>query len=133
MAQAGATLKMNQKTFAFHAKRIGCYMPNPAGKGIHKDCTANTIPLKDILAGKHPQYHTSHLNLRLLKSGMKEHRCENCNNEEWLGKPIPLELHHKDGNSHNHKFKNLQFLFPNCHALTDNYCSKNKKTNQTKT
>ena len=31
---------------------------------------------------------------------------------------VPLELHHKDGNSENNREKNLQILCPNCHSLT---------------
>ena len=53
------------------------------------------------------------------------HRCESCGLEKWMGKPIPLELHHVDGNSMDNDEKNLQLLCPNCHALTHNY--KNKK------
>ena len=40
---------------------------------------------------------------------------------EWMGKPIPLELHHKDGNHYNNDLSNLEILCPNCHAQTDNY------------
>jgi predicted HNH restriction endonuclease len=42
-----------------------------------------------------------------------------------LKKPIPLELHHKDGNRYNNSLNNLMLLCPNCHALTDNYRAKN--------
>tara|TARA_Y100000114_G_C11485124_1_gene197206 strand:- start:13 stop:453 length:441 start_codon:yes stop_codon:yes gene_type:complete len=55
----------------------------------------------------------------------RSHRCESCGLEKWMGKPIPLELHHVDGNSMNNEENNLQLLCPNCHALTHNY--KNKK------
>ena len=51
--------------------------------------------------------------------------CEKCNQKEWLGKPIPLEVHHKDGDSLNNEMNNLQLLCPNCHALTDNYRGRN--------
>lgn len=44
---------------------------------------------------------------------------------EWMGKPIPLELHHKDGNHYNNDLSNLEILCPNCHAQTDNYRGKN--------
>ncbi|MBK6998271.1 MAG: HNH endonuclease [Lewinellaceae bacterium] len=55
------------------------------------------------------------------------HRCENCDLTEWLASPIPLELHHKDGNRYNNAIENLLLLCPNCHALTDNYRAKNIK------
>ena len=41
--------------------------------------------------------------------------------------PIPLELHHKDGNRYNNQLDNLMLLCPNCHALTENYRAKNIK------
>jgi 5-methylcytosine-specific restriction endonuclease McrA len=56
----------------------------------------------------------------LLRDGLKEYRCESCGQTEWLGQPIPLELHHIDGNRNNNQLSNLQLLCANCHALTPN-------------
>lgn len=60
----------------------------------------------------------------------REHKCEHCGNSEWLSQEIPLQVHHIDGNPNNNVHKNLELICPNCHALTDNWCSKNIKTNQ---
>jgi hypothetical protein len=38
----------------------------------------------------------------------------------WNDKPIPLELHHKDGDHFNNELSNLQILCPNCHAQQSN-------------
>ena len=85
----------------------------------------NTRPLRSILVrGKLEQ--TFRLKLRLLAEGYKQHRCECCGITEWLKQPVPLELHHKDGDRTN-LLRNLELLCPNCHALTDNYRGKNKK------
>lgn len=46
------------------------------------------------------------------------HRCWLCKNTEWNNKPIPLELEHLDGNTHNNDVTNLQLLCCNCHAQT---------------
>ena len=62
-------------------------------------------------------------------SFIRGHCCEQCNQEEWLGNPIPLEVHHKDGDSLNNEMNNLELLCPNCHALTDNYRGRNIKQN----
>lgn len=83
--------------------------------------------LQDILDGKYPGYSTSHLHDRLLREGIKEYKCECCGNSEWMGQPIVLELHHIDGDHNNNKLENLQFLCPNCHAMTDNFKSKKMK------
>ena len=49
-------------------------------------------------------------------------------NSLWNSKPIPLEVHHIDGNKTNNTLENLMIVCPNCHAQTDNYKSKNKKS-----
>lgn len=58
-------------------------------------------------------------------SYIRGRRCEKCQNETWDGQPIPLEVHHKDGDSLNNEMDNLELVCPNCHALTDNYRGKN--------
>lgn len=65
---------------------------------------------------------------QLLKLGYKEHFCEMCGNSVWLGKPIPLELHHVNGNRFDNRIENLMLLCPNCHSLTENYRGKNIAT-----
>lgn len=58
---------------------------------------------------------------------LRGHRCERCNNAEWLQHPIKLEVHHIDGDKCNCLESNLQLLCPNCHSYTDNYGIKNLK------
>ena len=45
--------------------------------------------------------------------------------DTWMGKPIPLELHHINCNNQDNRLENLLLLCPNCHALTDGY--RNRK------
>ena len=60
------------------------------------------------------------LKKRMLKEGIKEWKCERCNNTEWLGGKIPLELHHKDHNPKNNQLDNLKLVCPNCHYKEHN-------------
>jgi len=124
--KAAAVLGVQYDTYRRHAKRLGVWKTNPGGKGMTKNKSEYAIPLNEILDGKHPQYQTYKLKLRLLREKYFERNCESCKLSEWLGEPISLELDHKDGNKYNHKFKNLRLLCPNCHAQTHTYRGKNK-------
>ena len=64
----------------------------------------------------------------LLEYHLLDYACEGCGcNGTWQGKPITLQLHHKDGNHRNNELSNLSFLCPNCHAITDNFGGKKNK------
>ena len=63
---------------------------------------------------------------RLLENGLLTPVCSMCKNETWLGKPIPLELDHINGNNKDNSLEKLRLLCPNCHAFTPTYRSKNR-------
>jgi 5-methylcytosine-specific restriction endonuclease McrA len=58
---------------------------------------------------------SSKLRERLLKEGYFDRKCYKCNRTTWNDEPIPLYLHHKDGNHRNNNLSNLTILCPNCH------------------
>lgn len=125
-AEAAAKLNIKYDTYKKYAIKYNCFITNQAGRGHPKKIPK--IPLEEIFAGKHPQYQSHKLRLRLLEEKVFEHRCAKCNNTEWLGSLIPLELEHKNGNSADHSLKNLELLCPNCHAFTSTYRGKNKSS-----
>ena len=125
-SHSAALLGIKYDTYKKYAIKYGCFSTNQGSKGTKRDYSSRQIPLKDILEGKHPQYQSNKLRIRLLKEGTLEYKCNKCGNTEWLNMPIPLELEHKDGNSVNHVQDNLELLCPNCHAFTDTYRGKNK-------
>lgn len=86
-------------------------------------------PLEKILV-KNSTFQSYKLKKRLLKEGLKEKKCECCGLRIWQGKEIPLEIHHINGDNHDHRISNLQMLCPNCHALTDNYRGLNKSAHR---
>ena len=56
-----------------------------------------------------------------------EYKCVNCGCDgHWQDGIISLEIDHIDGDNTNNEIKNLRYLCPNCHALTDTYRGKNK-------
>ena len=126
MARAAQELGIHFNTFVRYAKKLNCYKPNPGLKGFKKNPTTK-IKTIDILEGRYPQYQTFKLKNRILKEHIKEHKCECCGLTTWMNEPIPLELHHIDGNRTNHKLENLKLLCPNCHAQTETYRAKNIK------
>lgn len=128
-ASAARQLNMHFNTFKRYAILFGCYITNQSHKGVSIGPRKNGIKTDDILAGLYPDYQTYKLKRRLIREGYIEDRCNRCG---WNGKVVgaeftPCELHHKDGNSHNHSLDNLELICPNCHSLTPNYRAKNKK------
>jgi hypothetical protein len=82
-------------------------------------------PLSEILVINSNYTNSNCLRKRLLKEGVKEYKCESCNSTEWLGNPIPLEIHHINGDNMDHRIDNIQILCPNCHSLTSTHRGRN--------
>ena len=55
----------------------------------------NTRPIEELLV-EGSRYQSHKLKLRLLREGLKEHKCECCGITEWNGQPTPIELDHID-------------------------------------
>lgn len=52
-------------------------------------------------------------------------QCDECDQvPTWNGKPLVLQLDHRDGNSDNNHPTNLRLICPNCHTQTSNFGSK---------
>lgn len=82
------------------------------------------IPLDDLLVvGRRTG--RGHLKARLIAAGLKENRCELCGITTWMGKPLNIQLHHKNGDGTDNRLDNIEFLCANCHSQTDTYGGRN--------
>ena len=116
----------NIKTMREMCQKYGFDTSHFKGQGHTKNIGKFRTPIEKYLTNE--QSITScKLRNRLFAEGYFEKKCCRCGLTEWLNKPIPLELHHKDGNKQNNHLDNLEILCPNCHYFTDTYKIKNKK------
>lgn len=82
------------------------------------------LPFDEVFK-KGTHFGSSLLRNKLIKSGIKTfEKCECCGISEWMGKPITIQLHHKDGDHTNNEIDNIAELCPNCHSQTDSYAKQ---------
>lgn len=116
----GHSLRECQAEFGFaraswsSAVRRGDIVPRPHGMSI-----------SELLSS--PHRNRGHIKIRLLRSGVKSPECEICGLREWRGRPVPLELHHVNGDGKDNRLDNLQIVCANCHAQTDTWGGRNKR------
>lgn len=80
--------------------------------------------LRPTSTGKRGQ--TYQLRRAMLEAGVS-HQCDVCKTgPEWQGRPLVLQLDHRDGDWSNHTKENLRFLCPNCHSQTETYGKRAK-------
>jgi len=90
-------------------------------------CSHRPPPIDKVLT-KNSQFSGTTAKKTALREGLLQYICYCCNNTgEWLGKPITLEIHHKNGDSKDHRVKNICLLCPNCHAQTDTHRGGNMR------
>lgn len=118
-------LRVKYSTLDKYLKEFGIiYKGNPHRKGIpHLE---GRIIVEEYLAGKR-NVSAPTLRTKLIENGLKEEKCECCGLSEWMGKKIPLELHHKNMNHNDNRLENLLILCSNCHSLAHNYSNINNK------
>jgi hypothetical protein len=97
--------------------------PCEDGLAVHR---RRRRPLRELLVKGDRPADTSRLRRRLIEEGILAPRCSSCDTTTWLGAPVPLQLDHVDGDPTNNELGNLRLLCPNCHALTETWCGRNR-------
>ena len=119
---AAKYLGITYRTYKKWCKVYNLWKTNPWGKGAKKkywDPNKGKYPLNRILEGKFPSYPIYRLKDLLIRSCIKEAKCEICDFEERRSTDdkIPLLVNFKDGDEKNHKLENLQMLCYNHYFL----------------
>lgn len=120
----------NYKTVKRYIKELNIDTSHFTGKrsninNIHN--RHNEMPIENYLK-KDSYIKLNTLKFKLIKEGLKRYECELCKRSKWNNGQISLEIHHINGDNTDNRIENIQFLCPNCHSQTDNYCgNKNLK------
>jgi 5-methylcytosine-specific restriction endonuclease McrA len=85
------------------------------------------VPLDEILVRGSTYRGNSNLRKRLINEGLLAPKCAECSLTTWQDKPLPLHLDHINGDHTDNRLENLRILCPNCHAITETWCGRNRK------
>lgn len=104
----------------FTGRRSNCG-PNHRGGAVKK--THQEVLVLERTPGRKEA--TGRLRTAMLGYGFT-HLCEVCSQPpSWNGRPMVLQIDHKNGNPLDNRPKNLRFICPNCHSQTGNWGFKN--------
>jgi len=81
-------------------------------------------PLERILQDSRSRYTVKR---RLLAAGLLKNACEECGLAEWRGRPLAIQIDHRNGVNDDHRLENLRMLCPNCHSQTATYAARNRR------
>ena len=84
----------------------------------------NRWPLQRILAESKSR---SSIKRRLLEAAILKNICEECGLSNWRGRPLSIQLDHRNGSGSDHRLQNLRMLCPNCHSQTSTFGARNRK------
>jgi len=111
-----ANYSSSQSNIKNKAIKFGIDFSHFLGQGWAIGKVARNKKTSSFYLGKKTDIRGTKLKSLLFEEGLKEKKCENCKNTDWLGSMLVLELHHIDCNPKNNNIENLKILCPNCHS-----------------
>jgi len=121
---SGLTMRECSARFGFSSATWSAAVQRGAVKPRPK-----AMPIELLLVEGRQQTNRSHLKRRLLDAGLKENRCEECRLTEWMGRPLSMALHHRNGVGKDNRLENIRLLCPNCHSQTENFAGRGVRRN----
>lgn len=114
----------NYKQVHKYCELYGIDSPTATG-AIHtrKANEKNTLP-DEVIFCRNSNVSRNAVRKRLRKRS--DPICSICKIEEWLGKPLVVQIDHINGIHNDNRLENLRWLCPNCHSQTETWCSRNK-------
>jgi len=111
-------LKCKPLTLDSYLKKLGIlYRGNMPGRGRP---SPSRRPSSYYMEKDGPYINSHTLKEKMITDGIRARECQGCNRSVWMDLPIPLELHHENGDRQDNRDENLKILCPNCHALSGN-------------
>lgn len=98
--------------------------------GFKKGCTSINEMSDEQIFTTNSNYNKFRLKNRIIQKSILPYECTRCGIVEWQGEKLSLHLDHINGIRNDNRIENLRFLCPNCHSLTETYCSKANKLPQ---
>lgn len=85
------------------------------------------LPIEELLVENSP-CSRQNLKRRLLQEGLKEPRCEMCDQDEfWRGERMAMILDHINGVRNDNRLENLRIVCPNCAATLSTHCGRKNR------
>ena len=119
---AGHTVRECQLRFGFSSQTWAAAVRRGAAKSRSQKLPLSELLVADTYRGR------QNLRLRLIREGVKDARCESCGLVTWRKAPIPLALHHVNGDRLDNRLENLEILCMNCHGQTPNFSGRSRLT-----